>query len=267
MQQKFTSAHMSALWVEDVFKPKWVVIAKAYSTIRGDLGVANVQLNTFLNIVRPAIGIIGVDEYLEKMNWEVLTASDGTIRLQQTSPPNLSSFEEHLVFTNVTEWDLIAIAIANDYIPQGTVLQNAHLIQHGVFPAAATLQQPQPTQQPRPAQQPQPAQPAQQPQPGPQNFANRVEFFRSIAIDPIATASIVLGFDVKDMLRITGSQPIEWTRSLADLYNPATGFYDIKHTFGEQWNVGNINQPLSFDNIFKDSIRDGYIIPAGKVDV
>jgi hypothetical protein len=51
------------------------------------------------------------------MNWEVLTASYGTIRLQQTSPPNLSSFEKHLVFANVTEWDLIAIAIANDYIP------------------------------------------------------------------------------------------------------------------------------------------------------
>jgi hypothetical protein len=88
-----------------------------------------------------------------------------------------------------------------------------------------------------------------------------------VATNPIATTSIVLGFDVIDILRINNSQPVEWTKSLADLYDPATGFYDIQCTFEELWNVGNINQPLSFDNIFKDSIRDCYIILAGKVDV
>jgi hypothetical protein len=62
-----------------------------------------------------------------------------------------------------------------------------------------------------------------------------------VATNPIATTSIVLGFDVIDMLRINDSQPVEWTKSLADLYDPVTGFYDIQCTFEELWNVGNIN--------------------------
>ena len=262
MQQKFTSAHIKHLWDKDVFKPKWVIVAKAYSTIRGDLGVTNAPLDTFLNLICPAIGIIPAAEYLEKMKWEILTVIDGTIRLQQISTPDLSSFEEHLVFANVSEWDLIAIAVDSSYIPQGTVLPNAHLIQQGVFSAAAAPQQPQPAQQPQIVQQPQPA---QQPQSTPQNFANRVDFFRSVATNPVATASVVLGFDVRDMLRMTGSQPIEWTGSLADLYNPETGFYDLERTLEEPFIIGNISEPLGFDSIFSDSIRDGYIIPAGKV--
>lgn len=255
MPQKFTSTHVKDLWDQDVFKPKWVIIAKAYSIIRGDIGTINAPLDEFLDLICPAIGIISVDQYLEKMKWEAITDADGSITLRQTSVPDYSSFEEHLVFTDMSEWDLIAIAIANGYIPQGAVLQNASLIQQGVFPAAAAHHAQQAQQQP---------QQTQQPQATPQTFANRVDFFRSVATDPVATASVVLGFNVKDMLRITDSQPVEWTGSLADLYDPETGFYDIEHTFEKPFNVGNISEPVGFDNIFSDSIRDGYIIPTGK---
>ncbi|KIN07692.1 hypothetical protein OIDMADRAFT_151434 [Oidiodendron maius Zn] len=252
MPQKFTSTHVKDLWDQDIFKPKWVIIAKAYSIIRGDIGTINAPLDEFLDLICPAIGIINVDQYLEKMKWEAITDADGSITLRQTSVPDYSSFEEHLVFTDMSEWDLIAIAIANGYIPQGAILQNASLIQQGVFPAAAAHQAQQAQQQP---------QQTQQPQATPQTFANRVDFFRSVATDPVATASVVLGFNVKDMLRITSSQPVEWTGSLADLYDPETGFYDIEHTFEKPFNVGNISEPVGFDNIFSDSIRDGYIIP------
>ena len=124
---------------------------------------------------------------------------------------------------------LIAITMANSYILQGTVLQNTNLIQQGVFPTTADHQQ------------------SRQPQATAQTFANRVDSFRYLATDPVA--SVFLCFNVKDMLRISGSQPVEWTGSLADLYDPETGFYDIEHTFKEPFNVGNISEPVGFDNI------------------
>lgn len=302
MQQKSTSLHIKQLWEQDIFKPKWVVIAKAYSTIRGEIGISNAPLDVFLGFVCPAIGIIGVDQYLAKMNWEVLTAADGATSLKQTTAPDISSFEEHLVYTNMTEWDLIAIAIVNNYIPQHAIPQNQNMAQQGVFPATGahmlhqtaqavqavqTAHAAQGIQATPAAQAAQAAQaihaahiaqavgsagvhlphPAQQAQSTPQSFASRVDFFRSVATDPVATASVVLGFDVKDMLRVTGVQQSEWTGSLADVYDPETGYYDMDQAFEEGWNVGNINEPLGFDSIFADSIRDGYIIPAGKVHI
>jgi hypothetical protein len=253
MQQKVASAHVKNLWEKDTFKAKWVIIAKAFSTIRIDLGVHDAPLDKFLTLICPAVGIIAAAEYLEKMKWEIVTATDGTIRLQQTSAPDISSFQEQSIFNTVSEWDLIALAIANDYFAPGTVLQNASLAQHGVFSAAPAHQ---------PAQQP--AQQPQNTQQSPQTFATRVDFFRSVATNPIATASAVLGFDVGDMLRVSDNQPLEWTGSLADLYNPETGFYDIERSLDDPFIIGNINEPLGFDNIFNDSVRDGYSIPAGK---
>jgi hypothetical protein len=46
-------------------------------------------------------------------------------------------FDEHLVFPNVSEWDIISIAVANGYIPQ-CALQNVNSNRHGVFSAATS---------------------------------------------------------------------------------------------------------------------------------
>jgi hypothetical protein len=261
MQQKKTSPHLKILWEQDIFKPKWAIIAKAYSIIRGVIGTTNAPLDIFLNLVCPEIGIVSVDEYLEKMNWEVLVAENGTITLRQTSAIDVSSFEQRLIYTTMTEWDIIRFVSNNNYIPQGTIVQHGQLPQQGIFQAAAAPPQPAPVQQPAPAQQPVSF---QHPVPFAQHFASRGQFFRSVATNPMATASVVLGFDVKDMMKTTSVQPIQWTGSLADLYAEETGFFDANHYFEERWDVGNLDDPQSFDSIFADSIRDGYVIPTGR---
>lgn len=180
---------------------------------------------------------------------------DGSICLQQISIPDISDLEEYLGSANISEWDVVTIVVSNNYIPNGhpgqMALRNATQARQGVFPAAAIPQQNQPAQQ-------------QQTQPTVQGFATRVGFFRSVATDPIGTASAILGFDVADMLRPVGSPPIEWTNSLADLYDGEFGFFDIESTFTEPFVVGDISEPFGFDALFADSIRDGNIIPASK---
>jgi hypothetical protein len=86
-----------------------------------------------------------------------------------------------------------------------------------------------------------------------------------MATNPIGTASMLFGFDVMEMLRPNDPQPVEWTTSSDDLYNPGSGYFDIEDTFNDPHVVGNISTPLGFDYVFRDSIRDGYIIPAGKL--
>jgi hypothetical protein len=249
MQQKDASPHLTKLWQQDPFKAKWAIIAKAYSIIRDAVGKVAAPLDLFLNQVCPEIGIISIDEYLHKMKWEFVTALDGMVSLQQTSAPDLSSFDERITRTVMTEWEVISFAENNGYMPRNTVVPNVQMTQQGVFAGFAGIPPPAP-------------------------FANNNlapvlsgmnMFLQDVAMNPAAAATMVLGFDVEDMLREPNTHQVKWTGSMADLYDPETGFLDLERNVENKWDVANIDDPQSFDSIFTDSIQDGYLIPNGNV--
>jgi hypothetical protein len=312
MQQKNTSPHIKMMWDEEIFKGKWVLVAKAYTTIIRAVGKSAAPLDGFLDLVGPEIGLIAVDEYLETMNWEVRTNDDGTISLKQTSPVCLSSFDEQMLWTLMSEEDIIDFVRANDYIGQNVLTgPNNQLPQQGLFAAAMgfpqllqflpalPVQQPEEprqlvpaqqfqleqlqqlheqvryqksleaqqalqAQQPVPAERAQPAQHPQQAPPPLPHFATQYQFLQSVATDTFATASMVLGLDVKNMMRATLTKPVAWTGSMADVYDQGSGSFNTNRASHERWAVGTIHDPQGFDNIFADSIEDGHLIPTGK---
>jgi len=74
---KILSIAMAVLWPADPWKPKWTLIAKAWSVIRDEVGKDNAPLDVFLSIVCPLLGLLSPSEYMDKMGWSVSVLEDG----------------------------------------------------------------------------------------------------------------------------------------------------------------------------------------------
>jgi hypothetical protein len=252
MPQKEASTHLTKLWAKDPFKPKWQIIAEAYSLIRDKVGKASAPLDQFLGHVCPEIGIIRVSDYLKTMGWEVVGAVDGTITLQQMSTPDFSTLARKILLTPMSAHDLVRIVAAKSYITPRIAL--------AIVTPAPNL----PTGPPPPRRRMQ-----GQLAVGLQSTPRVPLVFNE---SPIEAASIVLGFNVAHfMLTAPSTQPIEWTGNMADLYNPESGHIDHPDFQNsnevdqeDQWHTTNISDPQEFSDVFTDSIRDGYMMPNGK---
>jgi len=90
-------------------------------------------------------------------------------------------------------------------------------------------------------------------------------FLDIIENDAAMAASMVLGFDVNDLLNFN---PYQWTGSMSDLYNPAAGSIDLQSIANREaanaWTVSNIQDPLGFESLFDGAIEGGYTTPCGK---
>lgn len=95
----------------------------------------------FLEIVCPQIGIIGVNEYLIKMNWVIETAEDGSIFLRQHSSPDFDAFSSHIMNTPMTEKDVTYYCAFRGYITPQTSFQVAGPIAQGRNNTTTTPQQ------------------------------------------------------------------------------------------------------------------------------
>jgi hypothetical protein len=247
LQQKDTSGHLTKLWHEDPFKAKWTIVAKAYSRIRDLVGKTHAPLDGFLSLACPEIGIIGVEDYLSKMNWSMQVEDNGTISLQQSTLPFPTAFEQRIMHTSMTDSDVITFVATQGYISLANgrrLTQNPPPTQNGLLASAPAFQ---PPALPRPT------------------LPSSDVFLQTAASDPMMAASIVLGFDVHSLLN---SNPYEWTGSMSDLYNPAAGSIDFQSVSSGQtadaWDVSNIQDPEGFESLFGGAVEGGYITPYGR---
>jgi hypothetical protein len=243
LPQKEASVHLTVLWQSDPFKAKWAIIARAYSSIRDAVGKRNAPLDAFLNLVCPVVGIIGADEYLERMKWVSMATDTGSMILIQTSAPDLASLGASICHTSMTEKDVVQYCTRSGYI-RGVAAARVQAAFHSQAPQQGLLATAQI-----------PSAPA------------------------LVQAAAVNGFDVN--AEIGTDQPMsssassassatyQWTGSMADLYNPSEGSIDFNSIFGQTsgslWETINIRDSVSLDNMLGGSgIQNGYFAPSGK---
>lgn len=61
-------------WHEDPFDAKWVMLAKAYSILRGSREKEEVPLDTFFALCAPIIGVVSPEQYQQVMGWQLAPA-------------------------------------------------------------------------------------------------------------------------------------------------------------------------------------------------
>lgn len=116
LQQKNTSSLLKTMWDRDPFKAKWSIIARAYTSIRNQVGKTNASIDIFFDIVCPRMGIISVEDYLIWMRWTIETSRDGTILLHQDSLPDLRTFPPEFINGNLTEKDVVRLCAFHNYL-------------------------------------------------------------------------------------------------------------------------------------------------------
>ncbi|OCK83160.1 mating-type protein MAT alpha 1, partial [Lepidopterella palustris CBS 459.81] len=106
-QMKLLSSIMGKLWAEDLWKPKWTLAAKAWSTIRDEVGKASAPLDAFLNIACPLLGIIPPSQYLSRLGWEVSADGDGNPTVIRKFIPSQYSFAAFPLTTTLSADDVV----------------------------------------------------------------------------------------------------------------------------------------------------------------
>jgi len=114
-QQKEISTILTQLWQQDPFHAKWSILAQAYSEIRNDVGKALAPLDNFLGLTCPYIGIIGPDEYLSKLGWEVVS-DEGHKTIERKFLPDFESFNEDLRTSNLSARDIVEYCQTAGYV-------------------------------------------------------------------------------------------------------------------------------------------------------
>ncbi|EEP75609.1 predicted protein [Uncinocarpus reesii 1704] len=112
LSQKVKSGLLRLLWNSDPFKGKWAILAKAYSTIR-DKHSDQVNLETFLTLNGPFIGIVPAAEYLAIMGLQLIQGPDKQFSLvtannKPTNPYGLT--------TNLSADDVVDYCYQTGYV-------------------------------------------------------------------------------------------------------------------------------------------------------
>jgi hypothetical protein len=256
MPQKDASTYLTQLWKLDPFKAKWTIVARAYSKIRDEVGKPKASLDKYLNLVCPQIGIIPVEEYLQKMNWVVCIGGDGALVFYHTAEVDIQTFGSHITHSAMTDRDVVHFCSSVGYLPAVVARKiagpNFSLI-------SAPVSQSQAPQQSLLASAPV----------LPVGTTNPL-FLMAASTNPGAAASAIFGFDLGGVVKAAREpKPYEWTGSMADLYNPAEGSIDFEHFFEtdgpNEFNTTDLSDPAAL-NIALESgaIQNGFLSPYGK---
>ncbi|RDW63860.1 hypothetical protein BP5796_10362 [Coleophoma crateriformis] len=257
-QQKAASSYLTVLWSRDPFKAKWAIVAKAYSSIRDLVGKHNARLDRYLSIVVPAIGIIGAEDYLRTLNWSITATADGSMSLVQTKALNLELLPLIITRTSMTEIEIFNLCAERQYVTRfdsGRLVVMANQARQVKLLAAGPRINSTSEVLAR----------------VPEARSEKV-FIHQVMTDPEYAASRVFGFDVDQMLGTPRScdpdRPSQhWNDTMADIYHPEEGHINTEvFTYGLNWQVGDINDPLSFDRILAEmgAVEDGWMIPTGE---
>ena len=184
------------------------------------------------------------------MSWQYEGGAGGVTSLMRTSVPDLASFDHHIQHTLMTEIDIVNFCAYNSYISRADAIAiagQARTTQQGLL---ATV----------------PAAPV---------TAND-NFFLQDPVDARSAASRILGFDVDALLGPTvqseaqeiqlpiDQAPYQWTGCLSDVYAAAEGTYDWDAVRNNDFHIGDISDPRSFEELFGQYAQGGFIQPSGK---
>jgi hypothetical protein len=111
------------MWQNDPFKAKWSILAKAYSIIREKNTKDAAPLDKFLALTCPLIGVIPRDDYLGVMGWSIVE-SDGSKKMERFFSPEISSFPENILTTNLSSEDIVAHCLDISYVQQSDDTNN-----------------------------------------------------------------------------------------------------------------------------------------------
>lgn len=106
------------MWQNDPFKAKWSILAKAYSIIRESNSKSDAPLDMFLAVTCPLIGVIPRDEYLRAMGWTIAELDDGVKHMERLYTPQIASFPESILTTNMSSEDIVAHCLSVSYVRQ-----------------------------------------------------------------------------------------------------------------------------------------------------
>jgi hypothetical protein len=102
--QKDVSTLLTSLWAADPFKPKWAILARAYTSIRNSVGKANAPLLQFLETVGPAIGMLKPEDYLKQMGWIVVKTP--CLAVERVAVASIGHLD---LSTKLSAWDLVQV--------------------------------------------------------------------------------------------------------------------------------------------------------------
>ncbi|ODH51262.1 hypothetical protein GX48_02691 [Paracoccidioides brasiliensis] len=136
LSQKIKSGLLRHLWTSDPFKAKWAILAKAYSIIR-DSHAGQVNLESFLTLNGPLIGIVGPKDYLRVMGLQLDVNMDKQFSVMKTNP--LIGPTQGDLTTNLSVDDLVAHCYQVGYVAGAIYPNNGN---QGVGVAMAVAAQP-----------------------------------------------------------------------------------------------------------------------------
>jgi hypothetical protein len=110
------------MWEVEPNKSMWLLITKAWSIIRDQIGKARAPLDEFLRLVCPHLNITSPETYLEVLGWEVSIDEEGAPKLSRNRDTPSSSTIVGLVNTTVSVEEIIAYSLymgyAQGYVPE-----------------------------------------------------------------------------------------------------------------------------------------------------
>jgi hypothetical protein len=110
------------LWEKDPNKSIWSLLAKAWSTMRDQIGKDNVPLDHFFQIICPYLNIPSPNTYLELQGWNLEINDEGSPTLSRNSnSESLISSSAGFIDMTLSVEDIISVCqtmgYAQDYVP------------------------------------------------------------------------------------------------------------------------------------------------------
>lgn len=99
-------------------KAKWSILAKAYSNIRESNSKSDAPLDMFLAVTCPLIGVVPRNEYLGAMGRTIAELDDGVKHMERLYTPQIASFPESILTTNMPSGDIVAHYLRVSYVRQ-----------------------------------------------------------------------------------------------------------------------------------------------------
>lgn len=122
---------MGVMWEKDQNKPLWSLLAKAWSTIRDQIGKEKAPLAQFLSIICPQVKMISPEEYLERCGWQLYMDDTDTPALLQEFNPDLQAFSAEFAESTLSVEDIInycqSTGYAQEYVADTTITSSTFL--------------------------------------------------------------------------------------------------------------------------------------------
>ncbi|OAL57031.1 MAT1-1-1 mating-type protein [Pyrenochaeta sp. DS3sAY3a] len=122
---------MGVMWEKDQNKPLWSLLAKAWSTIRDQIGKEKAPLAQFLSIICPQVKMIPPEEYLERCGWHLYMDETNTPALFQELNPDLQTFSAEFADSTLSVEDIInycqSTGYAQEYVADTTTTSSTFL--------------------------------------------------------------------------------------------------------------------------------------------